>query len=90
MNVQYQQERQVTSTIDKYHQQAMQARQVRLAQGEQPGRFVTITMSVRAAITSVGARFHRVPVGVPEIVVGQEPIGVQEPVVTPAESAATA
>jgi hypothetical protein len=89
MNVQHQQERQVTATIDKYHQQVIEANQVRLARGEQPGRLATITMSLCAAITSVGARFRRVPVGVPEGAAVREPIGVPEPVVTPAERAAT-
>jgi hypothetical protein len=90
MNVQYQQERQVTSTIDRYHHEAMRAKQVRLAQGDQPGRLATITMSLRATLGSVQARFHRVPVGVPEPAAEREPIVSQEPVATTAESAATA
>ncbi|HEV2126514.1 MAG TPA: hypothetical protein VGW38_27465 [Chloroflexota bacterium] len=90
MNVQYQQERQVTATIDKYHHEAMRVKQVRLAQGDQPGRLATITMSLRATLGSVQARFHRVPVVAPEPVAAAESIVAHEPVVTPAESIANA
>ncbi len=84
MNVQYQQERQVTSTIDRYHHEAIRAKQVRLVRGDQPGRLATVMMSLRATLSNVQARIRHQPA------VAQEPVAAPTPTDAPAESAAIA
>lgn len=52
MNSEYQHERQVKIIIDKYHHEAIQAKQLRVARSNQPERLATVMTSLRAAITA--------------------------------------
>ena len=80
----------VNVDIEHNHQDAVRNRDALLARGNQPGHLATITMTLRTTLASVQARFHRVPAGAPEPAAEREPTVIQKPVVTPAESAATA
>lgn len=68
----------------------MRNRDARLARGNQTGRIAAISMSLRVVLDTVLTRFHRVPTDALEPAAERELAGAQEPVVTTADSAATA
>lgn len=53
MHNQFEQERQVTAIIQKYHREPIRAQQLRLARTERPNPVSTVTSRLRTTITSL-------------------------------------